>query len=216
MTSQFPPSSSPPDNLPSSRISSPVDSAFPSVILTCFSFLHTLCVSLTYKNCFSRQKHLRDLWVCEAGGNRCCRAILACSAQEVQQSSSGAGRSVTTQWCIQQKGICKERNRYCPSGGLVEWLYKNPLRLRNRSSPPCRRSLMQALVEPKTAGISVRGPRALFPCCWCQWAICTNAATGCSCQDKCQRGPPRPSSQWCLYIPDFESPLLLTFCTTLL
>lgn len=39
--------------------------------------------------------------------------------------------------------------------------------------------------------------RPLFPCYWCQWAICTNAGTGCSCQDKCQRGPPCSSpSLW--------------------
>lgn len=36
-------------------------------------------------------------------------------------------------------------------------------------------------------------PEALFPCCWCQWAICINVGTDCSCQDKYQHGPPYPN-----------------------
>lgn len=45
--------------------------------------------------------------------------------------------------------------------------------------------------------LSMNAPRPLFPCYWCQWAICSNVGTDCLCQDKCQPGPPCPSpSLW--------------------
>lgn len=61
-------------------------------------------------------------------------------------------------------------------------------------------SLIWVLIDPNRISISMNALRPLFPCYWCQRAICTNAGTDCSCQDKCQPRPPCPSLwSWVYY-----------------
>lgn len=112
--------------------------------------------------------------------------------QEVEPSSG----------VLQHVGASSRRRpaTYCPSGGMASLDFPASAKLK-----------LAAMSAPQTAGISVPGLRAPFPCCWCQWAICANVATSCWCQEKCQRRPQSPGSHGCLYIPDFESRLVLFF-----
>ena len=76
-------------------------------------------------------------------------------------------------------------------------------------------SLIQVLKEPNGMNMSMDALRPLFPCYWCQWAICTNVGTDCLCQDKCQLRPPChaqvPACGLEFIIPDFESPVHFAF-----